>query len=222
MVEALVATDDAAQGLCQGAGEEALTAVGQQAATLQDDPGHHRILGVAADVGIGIAGIVAGGQLQGRLDDDLLTHLPAVLEIFAYLQDLAAHFVADDHGVFRYILRHTLVAGALLDGLVGGGADAVADHTDEDLIGGDIRQLELFQANVVCAVESERFCFHFLYLLSEFALTFSCGSIILNLEKKVNSRHEIFQMIMLSLEIITNNQRGNQNVDQRTAYPNHL
>ena len=160
VIEALVATDAAAQCLRKRTGKEAVTAVGQQAATLQNQLGHDCVLGIAADIGIGIAGIVVVGQLQGRLNDHLLTHIPVVFHIVAYLHDLTAHLVADDYRVFRNVIGNALMGRALLNRLVSRGTDRVTDHPDQYLVSGNFRQLKFFQTDIVSTVHSNGFCFH--------------------------------------------------------------
>ena len=161
VIEALIAADAASERLCKRACKIAIALIRKQTAALQDDLGNYRVLCVSADIRIGIAGIMAVWQLQGGLNNDLLTLLPIILYIFADRNDLAAHFVADDDGIFRYIIRHALMGAALLNSFICRSANRVADYTDQYLVSGNLGQLKFFQADIIHSIQTNSFCFHF-------------------------------------------------------------
>ena len=81
-------------------------------------------------------------------------------DILADLNYLACKLVADDGRILGDVVGDAFVGRTLVGSLVGGHADAVADHLGQDLIFLDLRELELFEPQVIHAVEAYCFGFH--------------------------------------------------------------
>ena len=161
VVVGMVAANDAAHGLSQGAVEVSLVVVGQQATALHNFVGDDDVGSVAADMGIGVAGSSqAALVVHGGLNGKLVAGLELVSPLSADFHDLAAELMADDHGVFCHIIGNTLVVGTLNGSLVGGHADAVGNDMSQDLIVLDLGKLELFQSQVVHAIDTNCFRLH--------------------------------------------------------------
>ena len=160
MIEALIAADHAGKGFAERALEIGIPLVGDHAVPLQNDLGNHGIGGSTADVGIGITGIVARFQLQRGLNDDLLPHGPAILQRGTHLNDLTAHFVPHDDGGLGYRFGNPLMLASLLDRLIGGSTQRIGHHTEQNLVLGNGRELELLQTKIHDTVKTHGFGFH--------------------------------------------------------------
>ena len=71
---------------------------------------------------------------------------------FADLDDLSGELVADDRRILGDVIRHPLVVGGLMGGLVGRHAEAVADNLREDLIILHHGEFELFETKVFLTI----------------------------------------------------------------------
>ena len=129
------------------------------------------ILAVAAAVLVGVAGSQLGALVEMRgLDGEALAGLILVLPVFTDLGDHAAEFMADDCGMLRNVVRDALVILTLDCGLVGRHTDRVGNDLDLNVIRADLRQLDLLQAEVHFAMDTDSFRFHTFHSFLAFTL----------------------------------------------------
>ncbi len=153
--------DDAAVGLRQGAQEEHIRVIGDEAVHLQDLDGHGHIGGVTPAVPVGVAGGQHGALVGvGGLDDIAVTGLVLVLPVFAHLHDAAAKLMAHDGGVGGHIIGHPGMVGAQHRGFVAAHAQGIGHHLADDRIIGHGGKLKLLQAQVFFAIQANSFGFH--------------------------------------------------------------
>ena len=160
VIEALVAAENATDGLNERALEVAVALKGNEASALKNDGGNYRVDGVTANVGVGIAGVVAALKLKSRLDNCLLSDSPLVLKLLADLKYLAAKLVTDNDRLLCYRGGNSLVSSTLLNSLIGRSTDRVCNDSHKHLVFLDFRKLKLFKLEVHSAVKSYAFSFH--------------------------------------------------------------
>ena len=171
MVHGMERADDAAHGFCQRAVEIRVGVVRQQVVGQQRLDGDVGILAVAAAVLVGVAGSQLGALVEMRgLDGEALAGLILVLPVFTDLGDHAAEFMADDCGMLRNVVRDALVILTLDCGLVGRHTDRVGNDLDLNVIRADLRQLDLLQAEVHFAMDTDSFRFHTFHSFLAFTL----------------------------------------------------
>jgi len=149
--------DHAGQRLAKGSGIEARTLVREQTPHLHHLGRDDDVGGVATDESVGIARGGKGSDrtaliVKGRLDGELVTRLELILPPGADLDDLSGELVADDRRILGDVIRHPLVVGGLMGGLVGRHAEAVADNLREDLIILHHGEFELFETKVFLTI----------------------------------------------------------------------
>ena len=71
--------------------------------------------------------------------------------------------MSHDRGMIRDIVMDALMGSSQSRALVSGHADRIRHYPYQYLIILDLRKLKLLEAEVICAVESHCFCFHFLF-----------------------------------------------------------
>ena len=94
------------------------------------------------------------------LDGKALTGMILVLPVFTDFHDLAAELVTNDGGVLCAVIGNALVVGTFNCSLVAGHAKAVGNDLDADIIGTNIRKLNIFQTQIHLAVDFYCFRFH--------------------------------------------------------------
>ena len=125
----------------------------------QGEIGHHQ--SAAADIVVRITGSCkAALVVDSGLDGELFSCLELVLPLGTNLNDLAAELVAEDDGVFSYVVGNSLVACALKRCLMGGHTNTVGNNFYKNFIVRDLRKLKLLEAKIVLTVKSDCFCFH--------------------------------------------------------------
>ena len=153
--------DRAAHRVGQGGFVVGLAGVFQHAAALHHLGGQDAVGGVAAAELVGVAGAPHGALVvEGGLDGELHAGLILVLVFRAHLDDIAGELVAHDGGVLGHVGVDPLVAGAEDGALVGGHADGVGHHLDQDLVLLDGGQLKGIDPQVVGGVQTQGFRFH--------------------------------------------------------------
>ena len=119
VVHSLIAAKAACDRLNQGGLVVAVALVRKEASALQYDLGHYGIGSRAADIGIGVTGVVSGLKAQCGLDKDKVSNIPLVGDVFAHLKYLRTEFVSHHYGVFSYVIGYALMSSALLICFVG-------------------------------------------------------------------------------------------------------
>ena len=161
MILGMESTDNAGNRFRKRTVEESFALVSEQTSGFHHFGRDNDISGIAADILVGVAG---GGKrtfvVDRRLDGKAVARFELILPLGADFDDLAAEFVTDDDGVVRHIIGNTLVGSALLCRLETGHADTVADDPGEDLVFGDLRQIESFEPEIFLTVESYSSSFH--------------------------------------------------------------
>ena len=148
--------DDAGDRLRERALEVGVAVVGQQAAHLHHDGRQIDVRGVAADRVPGIAHRLklVAGDVERRLDTDMLTDAELVLPLRADLADDAADFVAEHRRTRRDVARHALVSRPQGDGLVVAQADRVRDEFDDDALVARALKLNILEPRIGGPVQS--------------------------------------------------------------------
>ena len=167
VVHGVEGTDDAAHGLGERAVKICIRIIFEEVIGQQRLNGDVGILAVAAAVGVG----VAGGHLRalievGGLNGEAVAGLILVLPVLAHGMNHTAELVAHDGGVFRHVVRHTLMLGTLDSGFIGTHTNAVRNNFDLHIIRADLRKVNLLQTKIHFSMNAHRFCLHAFVFLS--------------------------------------------------------
>ena len=157
--------EDARKRLREGALEECVATVGEEAPHLHRDRRKPHVRGFAAGAApreADHAVKLVARHVEGRLDADALPDAETAFPPLAHLADDAGHLVADHHRVRRDVVRDAPVARAKCHALVVAHADRVCHDLDNDAILAGRFKFDVLEAQVACAVKPQCLGFHFL------------------------------------------------------------
>ena len=138
-----------------------LALVLEQAAQLHHLGGNDAVGRVAAEELVGIAGGPHGALVVERgLQGELHAGLEFVRMLGANLDNVARKLMAHDGRMLSDILVDALMLDTQDSTLIGGHADTVGYHLDQNFVVLDLGQLKLLQTEVVSGVQTDCFCFH--------------------------------------------------------------
>ena len=161
----MIAGDDTRHGLSQGAVKIRVVIVRKEAIALHDLIGDNDVLRVAADEAVRISkGIQLALPAESGLNGKAVPGLKFMAPLFTDGKDLTAELVTDDRGMLGNIVGNAGVLAPLEGRLVGGHTNAVRDHLGKDLVLLHFGKLKLLKAQIVLAVDTDRFCFHSVFL----------------------------------------------------------
>ena len=150
MIAGVQSANHARKRLTEGRRIKSRASVRQKAASFHHFIRNDDISGIATYIFIGIA---RGGKnsyrpasiVQGWLDGEFVSGLEPSLPLLTYFNYFSCELVSDNHRVFGYIVRHSLVSRSLVSGLIGRHADAVAHYLGKNLVILHLRKVEFFQ-----------------------------------------------------------------------------